>query len=57
MAEIMHTRHHGENNLKVSVFGLGCMEMCFGYGDPKNQKQIFKQIRTAFDSAEVLDPF
>jgi aryl-alcohol dehydrogenase-like predicted oxidoreductase len=50
--------------LEVSAIGLGCMGMSFGYGPPKDKKEMIALIRTAvergitfFDTAEVYGPF
>lgn len=50
--------------LEVSALGLGCMGMSFGYGQPKDKKEMISLIRTAvergvtfFDTAEVYGPF
>ena len=52
------------NSLEVSVLGLGCMGMSFGYGPPKDKQEMIALIRTAvergvtfFDTAEVYGPF
>ncbi|MEM8898287.1 MAG: aldo/keto reductase [Bacteroidota bacterium] len=51
-------------NLEVSALGLGCMGMSFGYGPPKDKKEMISLIREAFeqgvtffDTAEVYGPF
>jgi aryl-alcohol dehydrogenase-like predicted oxidoreductase len=51
-------------NLEVSALGLGCMGMSFGFGPPKDKKEMTALIRTAFDrgvtffdTAEVYGPF
>jgi len=60
----MQTRKLGKSGLEVSAIGLGCMGMSFGYGPPKNKKEMIALIRTAvergvtfFDTAEVYGPF
>ena len=60
----MQKRKLGNSNLEVSALGLGCMGMSFGYGPPKDQKEMISLIRTAvdrgitfFDTAEVYGPF
>ncbi|MDT7828423.1 aldo/keto reductase [Pricia sp. S334] len=59
----MKTRTLGKN-LKVSEIGLGCMGMSFGYGPPKDEKEMIQLIRkavdmgvTLFDTAEVYGPY
>src|SRR5580698_7512790 len=54
----------GKSNLEVSALGLGCMGMSFGYGPPKDKKEMISLIRSAvdlgvtfFDTAEVYGPF
>lgn len=51
-------------NLEVSVLGLGCMGMSFGYGEAKDEKEMITLIHKAkdlgidfFDTAEVYGPF
>lgn len=51
-------------NLEVSVLGLGCMGMSFGYGETKDEKEMITLIHRAkdlgidfFDTAEVYGPF
>src|SRR4029450_8949169 len=60
----MQTRKLGKSNLEVSVLGLGCMGMSFGYGPPKDTPEMISVIRSAielgitfFDTAEVYGPF
>ena len=60
----MQKRKLGKANLEVSAIGLGCMGMSFGYGPPKDQRQMISLIRAAvergvtfFDTAEVYGPF
>lgn len=60
----MQKRTLGKSRLEVSVLGLGCMGMSFGYGAPKEKAEMVKVIRKAvevgvtfFDTAEVYGPF
>ena len=60
----MQTRKLGKSNLEVSAIGLGCMGMSFGYGPPKDKREMISVIRAAvesgvtfFDTAEVYGPF
>jgi aryl-alcohol dehydrogenase-like predicted oxidoreductase len=60
----MQKRKLGRTNLEVSAVGLGCMGMSFGYGPPKDKRQLISVIRAAvergvtfFDTAEVYGPF
>ena len=60
----MQKRKLGRTNLEVSAVGLGCMGMSFGYGPPKDKRQMISVIRAAvergvtfFDTAEVYGPF
>src|SRR5882762_9387712 len=60
----MPKRKLGNSNLEVSAIGLGCMGMSFGYGPPKDKKEMISVIRAAvergvtfFDTAEVYGPF
>jgi len=60
----MQKRKLGGTNLEVSAVGLGCMGMSFGYGPPKDKRQMISVIRAAvergvtfFDTAEVYGPF
>src|SRR6476646_5156777 len=62
--EIMQKRKLGQSNLEVSAIGLGCMGMSFGYGPPKDKREMISVIRSAvelgvtfFDTAEVYGPF
>src|SRR5260370_1145504 len=59
----MQKRKLGKSNLEVSAIGLGCMGMSFGYGPPKDKKEMISVIRAAvelgvtfFDTAEVYGP-
>jgi aryl-alcohol dehydrogenase-like predicted oxidoreductase len=60
----MNKRKLGNSNLEVSAIGLGCMGMSFGYGPPKDKKEMIKLLHAAvdrgvtfFDTAEVYGPF
>ena len=60
----MQKRKLGSSNLEVSVLGLGCMGMSFGYGPAKDKKEMIGVIRSAvekgvtfFDTAEVYGPY
>lgn len=60
----MKKRKLGKSNLEVSALGLGCMGMSFGYGSPKDKKEMIELIHAAvdrgvtfFDTAEVYGPF
>lgn len=60
----MKTRELGKSGLAVSAIGFGCMGMSFGYGPPKDRKEMISVLRAAvergvtfFDTAEVYGPF
>ncbi|HEY5707213.1 MAG TPA: aldo/keto reductase [Terrimicrobiaceae bacterium] len=60
----MQKRKLGNSNLEVSVVGLGCMGMSFGYGPAKDWQEMVSVIRSAvelgvtfFDTAEIYGPF
>src|SRR5258705_193527 len=60
----MPKRKLGKSDLEVSAIGLGCMGMSYGYGPPKDKKEMISVIRAAvergvtlFDTAEVYGPF
>jgi len=60
----MQTRKLGSSGLEVSVLGLGCMGMSFGYGPPADRQEMIALIRAAvergvtfFDTAEVYGPY
>src|SRR5438067_8725892 len=64
MEELMQTRKLGKSGLEVSVLGLGCMGMSFGYGPAGDEREMISVIRAAvdlgvtfFDTAEVYGPF
>ena len=51
-------------DLEVSALGLGCMGMSYGYGKPKDVKEMRELIAKAydrginfFDTAEVYGPY
>ena len=45
----MQKRKLGRANLEVSAVGLGCMGMSFGYGPPKDKRQMVSVIRAAVE--------
>lgn len=58
------TRTLGNNAIKASAIGLGCMGMSFAYGAPKDKKEMIYLLHKAvdmginfFDTAEVYGPF
>jgi aryl-alcohol dehydrogenase-like predicted oxidoreductase len=60
----MQKRKLGRSNLEVSVLGLGCMGMSFGYGPAGDKQEMISVIRAAvergvtfFDTGEVYGPF
>jgi len=60
----MQKRTLGKSGLEVSALGLGCMGMSFGYGPPRDRREMIDLLRSAvergvtfFDTAEVYGPF
>jgi aryl-alcohol dehydrogenase-like predicted oxidoreductase len=60
----MKKRNLGKSGLEVSAIGFGAMGMSFGYGPPKDKKEMTSILRAAveqgvtfFDTAEVYGPF
>jgi aryl-alcohol dehydrogenase-like predicted oxidoreductase len=60
----MQMRKLGRSGLEVSAIGFGAMGMSFGYGPPKDKKEMIAVLRAAveqgitfFDTAEVYGPF
>jgi aryl-alcohol dehydrogenase-like predicted oxidoreductase len=60
----MQKRKLGKSGLEVSVLGLGCMGMSFGYGPAADKQEMISLLRTAvergvtfFDTAEAYGPF
>src|SRR5438128_12254024 len=60
--EAMQKRKLGK--MEVSVLGLGCMGMSFGYGPAAEKEEMISLIRSAvergvtfFDTAEAYGPF
>jgi aryl-alcohol dehydrogenase-like predicted oxidoreductase len=63
-ANQMKKRKLGKSGLEVSAIGFGAMGMSFGYGPPKDKKEMISVLRAAaekgvtfFDTAEVYGPF
>jgi aryl-alcohol dehydrogenase-like predicted oxidoreductase len=59
----MQKRALGTGGLEVSALGFGCMGMSFGYGPPKDKKEMTTLLHIAvdrgvtfFDTAEVYGP-
>src|SRR5919197_803517 len=59
----MKKRKLGKTGLEVSAIGLGCMGMSFGYGPPKDKREMIALLHAAvergvtfFDTAEVYGP-
>ncbi len=60
----MQKRELGKSGLEVSVLGLGCMGLSYGYGPATDMGEAIKLIRagfergiTFFDTAEAYGPF
>ncbi|MDM0050444.1 aldo/keto reductase [Variovorax sp. J22R115] len=60
----MQQRQLGKGGLSVSILGLGCMGLSYGYGPATDTSEAVKLIRAAFDrgvsffdSAEAYGPF
>jgi len=60
----MEKKKLGKSGLEVSVLGLGCMGMSFGYGPAKDKSEMKQVIEKAielgvsfFDTAEVYGPY
>jgi len=60
----MQHRTLGNQGLKVSALGLGCMGMSFAFGPPKDKKEMIAVLQgavergiTFFDTAEVYGPY
>jgi len=60
----MQKRKLGKSNLEVSALGLGCMQMSYSYGPPKDIKEMTALLHAAvdrgitfFDTAEAYGPF
>jgi pyridoxine 4-dehydrogenase len=60
----MQKRTLGKSGLEVSVLGLGCMGLSFGYGPATEKQHAIALIRSAFDrgvtffdTAEAYGPF
>ena len=60
----MEERYLGQDKLKVSAIGFGCMGMSHGYGPAQDKQQMISIIHAAvergvtfFDTAEVYGPF
>jgi aryl-alcohol dehydrogenase-like predicted oxidoreductase len=60
----MKIRKLGKSNVEVSAIGFGAMGMSFGYGPPKDKREMTSILRAAveqgvtfFDTAEVYGPY
>src|SRR6202140_1845291 len=60
----MQKRKLGKSNLEVSVLGLGCMGLSFGFGPLPDRKEMISLIHAAvergvafFDTAEIYGPY
>jgi len=60
----MQKRTLGKNGPEVSAIGLGCMGMSYGYGPPRDRKEMTTLLRAAvergvtfFDTAEAYGPY
>jgi len=60
----MQKRKLGKSNLAVSALGLGCMQMSYSYGPPKDTQEMTALLHAAvdrgitfFDTAEAYGPF
>lgn len=54
MIATMATRKLGESDLEVSVIGLGCIGMSFGYGPASDKQEMINLIQTAFDKGVIF---
>jgi aryl-alcohol dehydrogenase-like predicted oxidoreductase len=45
----MQKRKLGKSNLEVSVLGIGCMGMSFGFGPPADKEEMISLIHSAVD--------
>ncbi len=60
----MKKRKLGKHGPEISALGLGCMEMSFLYGPPKERQEMITLLHSAvekgitfFDTAETYGPF
>ncbi len=60
----LQKRRLGKTGPEVSALGLGCMGMSYGYGPPKDRKEMIDLLRqavergvTLFDTAEAYGPY
>src|SRR5713101_2640336 len=60
----MQKRKLGKSNLEVSLIGLGCMGMSYGYGPAADKQEMISLLVTAvergitfFDTAQAYGPF